>query len=81
MDREKLIQLRAILESILPDGQTPTEEELDYDTEAIALYQSMEQTLQCLDDCGSLILPEDVRLNERNIYGNNTETFKKRRKR
>ena len=52
MDREKLIQLRAILESILPDGQTPTEEELDYDTEAIALYQSMEQTLQCLDDCG-----------------------------
>ena len=51
MDWEKLKALKAILDDLIGDGE-PTDEELDYDDDAIEVYAEMHNLKEAMENMG-----------------------------
>jgi hypothetical protein len=52
-DRNKIACIASIINDVL-DKSEPSDEELDYDDDAIALYDELHNTKQALEQCGYL---------------------------
>lgn len=51
MDRRELNKLKELLESLIGENE-PTEEELDFDDNAIEMYAAMHNLKEAMEQCG-----------------------------
>ena len=51
MDKEKIIELKELLDSLIGNG-VPSEEDLDFDENAIAMYHAMQDLLETIEEYG-----------------------------
>ena len=51
MDREKISDLKDLLEDLLGDKE-PSDEDLDFDEDAIEMYAAMHNLLEAIYECG-----------------------------
>ena len=51
MDRETLIQIKALLDKLFANG-APSEEDLNYDDDAIHVYDAVESLQTALEEMG-----------------------------
>ena len=51
MDREKIIELKKLLDSLVGNG-VPSEEDLDFDEDAIEMYDAMQNLLETIEEYG-----------------------------
>ena len=52
MDREKLIKIKELIDGIISEGNEPTDEELDFDDDAIEMYAEMHNLKEAMEKCG-----------------------------
>ncbi len=52
MDRNKLLELKEVLDDILPTGEAPTDEDLDFDEDAIEMYSAIANLIAAMENYG-----------------------------
>ena len=51
MDREKLIEIKELIDDLLI-GNEPTDEELNYDDDIIEMYHYLSKLKEAMEQCG-----------------------------
>ena len=51
MDRENLVQIKTLIDKILP-GERPSDEALDFDMDTIVMYDALENLRDAMENCG-----------------------------
>lgn len=51
MDKEKIIALKNLLEELIGKNE-PSDEDLDFDEDAIEMYAAMHDLMEAIEECG-----------------------------
>lgn len=51
MDKEKLVELKELLDELIGENE-PSDEDLDFDEDAIEMYAAMHNLREAMEQCG-----------------------------